>query len=296
MDHGKCSCVILNYNDAETTVQLVKRICSYNCLRNILVVDNCSTDNSWEKLDGVRHLEKVITLRTERNGGYGYGNQYGIRYAYEVLGETAVLIANPDVTFSEECLIACLDELCRSEDVAVVSPLQRNAKGQLIPQFAWNLNTGLRHLLSCEVFLRHSLFPLPCVKEDLSANRVSVDCVPGSLLLVDAEKFLQSGGYHREMFLYWEETLLGYRMKRLGWKTVLLPQNHYYHHHSVSIGKSIPQIVKQRQIQHESLLICLKEVWGYGKIRLYLARRFLRWCLLEEKILAKIKRMLSWRN
>ena len=51
MEHGKCACVILNFNDAETTAALVKRIQSYDCIRSVLVVDNCSTDDSLEKLN-----------------------------------------------------------------------------------------------------------------------------------------------------------------------------------------------------------------------------------------------------
>ena len=296
MEHGKCACVILNFNDAETTAALVKRIQSYDCIRSVLVVDNCSTDDSLEKLNELEDRNKIVVLKTEYNGGYGYGNNFGVRYAYEVLGERNVLIINPDVTFSESCLIACLDELRREEEIAVVSPVQYDSNGNPVPQFAWNLGSGLRHLASCEVFLRHTLFPLPCVKADMSADRAFVDCVPGSYLLVDAEKFLLSGGYHPDMFLYWEETLLGHRIKRSGGKTVLLPRQAYYHRHAVSVNKSVPQTVVQRQIQHNSLLICLREVWGYGKIRLTLARWFLKLCLAEEKVLAKCKLMISGRS
>ncbi len=44
------SCVILNYNDAETTEKLVKQIVDYKVLHQIIVVDNASTDNSLERL------------------------------------------------------------------------------------------------------------------------------------------------------------------------------------------------------------------------------------------------------
>ena len=40
----RLSCVILNYNDAETTEKLVKQIADYNVLHQIIVVDNASTD------------------------------------------------------------------------------------------------------------------------------------------------------------------------------------------------------------------------------------------------------------
>lgn len=296
VDVGQCSCVILNFNDADTVVRLVRRIHGYQCLKYILVVDNCSTDDSWDHLNTELEMEKVVCLRTQYNGGYGYGNNFGVRYSFEVLGEKAVLIVNPDVEFSEDCLVACLEELQNGEDVAVVSPLQLDSTGNVVRQFAWDLGSGLRLLLSCEFFLRHTFFPLPRANVHMETGRAIVDCVPGSFLLVDAEKFLLSGGYDHEMFLYWEETILGYRIRRMGWKTVLLPRQKYYHHHSVSVHKTIPQIVSQRRLQYNSLLVCLKEVWGYGQIRLRLARLFLDWCLLEEKVLAKLKLMNSGRG
>ena len=193
MECRKCVCVILNYNDAETTVSLVEQIRGYDCLSHILVVDNCSTDDSWEKLKAISYTDKVIALRTDHNGGYGYGNNFGVRYAHDVLGARQVLIVNPDVIFSEECVLACLDELRLTDDAAIVSPMQLNTDGSLVRQFAWNLDSGFRHLLSCEFVLRHTILPLPRAKVDLMADAVYVDCVPGSFLLVDSEKFIQCG-------------------------------------------------------------------------------------------------------
>ena len=289
MDKLMCSCVILNYNDAETTINLVNKIQAYTCLRHIIVVDNCSSDDSWDALNAIRGYDKVVTINTVKNGGYGYGNNYGVRYAFDILKEKNVLIVNPDVEFSEQCLRECIYALNRSPDRGVISPVQLDIHGNRVRQYAWNLDSGLRTILPSEFVMRHTLFPLPHADADFSKAEVPVDCVPGSFLLVDAEKFLQVGGYHEEMFLYYEEMMLGSRMKKAGWKTVLLPQQSYLHMHSISVSKSIPKVVNQRRIRHESLLVYLKEVCGYGPVRYFLAGAFLKLCLLEEKILALIK-------
>lgn len=42
--------VILNYNDAQTTIKLTESWKNSNAIRNIIIVDNCSTDDSWENL------------------------------------------------------------------------------------------------------------------------------------------------------------------------------------------------------------------------------------------------------
>ena len=54
------ACVILNYNDADTTISLVRKIGDYKNIEHIIVVDNCSTDHSLEKLEKITD-EKVDT-------------------------------------------------------------------------------------------------------------------------------------------------------------------------------------------------------------------------------------------
>ena len=103
-NNSRTSCVILNYNDSGTTVEQVRRICGYPSLDDIVVVDNASGEDSWEELKtSVEHMENVHLSRAERNGGYGAGNNIGVRYSLEKLGARYVLIANPDTVFSDVC-------------------------------------------------------------------------------------------------------------------------------------------------------------------------------------------------
>ena len=103
----KINCVILNYNDAGTVENLVRRIKDYRCVDRIVVVDNASTDDSWQRLQELAASagNKVTVIHAEKNGGYGAGNNLGIRYAVERNKATHVLIANPDVFFTESCVL-----------------------------------------------------------------------------------------------------------------------------------------------------------------------------------------------
>ena len=59
MDRKKrVSCVIVNYNDADTTEKLVRQIFRYRSLDGVVVVDNGSTDGSEGRL---RALAKELT-------------------------------------------------------------------------------------------------------------------------------------------------------------------------------------------------------------------------------------------
>ena len=46
----RINCVILNFNDGETVTRLVHMIHDYDYLEKIVLVDNHSTDDSWEQL------------------------------------------------------------------------------------------------------------------------------------------------------------------------------------------------------------------------------------------------------
>lgn len=90
----RLSCVILNYNDAETTEKLVKQIADYNVLHQIIVVDNASTDDSLERLKKLEAVQpgRLHVLSADHNGGYGSGNNLGVRYVAGQGGATHVLI------------------------------------------------------------------------------------------------------------------------------------------------------------------------------------------------------------
>ena len=59
----RINCVILNFNDGETVARLVHMIHDYDYLEKIVLVDNHSTDDSWEQLQVLKD-EKVELIRT----------------------------------------------------------------------------------------------------------------------------------------------------------------------------------------------------------------------------------------
>ena len=61
----RINCVILNFNDGETVTRLVHMIHDYDYLEKIVLVDNHSTDDSWEQLQVLKD-EKVDLIRTEK--------------------------------------------------------------------------------------------------------------------------------------------------------------------------------------------------------------------------------------
>ena len=74
--NSKIGIVILNYKDSDNTKKLCQLISEYNLIDKIVVVDNLSPDDSFERLIGLKS-DKIDDLQSDKNGGYSYGNNYG---------------------------------------------------------------------------------------------------------------------------------------------------------------------------------------------------------------------------
>lgn len=248
------SCVILNYNDAATTIKLVESIKDYTLVDYIVVVDNCSTDDSWEQLQHYKS-DKIHVIQSSGNGGYGSGNNYGLRYSSEILNADYSIIANPDVQFDEDCVEKFLQTLHDDDSIAVVSARQSNS-----PDCAWKNCTILQYVLATslffEVWLKIRSYPKNYFKDKES---VSVFAVPGSLLMVDLKKMLKYGMYDEEFFLYYEEPILAQKLADAGLKTVLRLDCSYVHNHHVSISKTYRHWSQQHTVLLKSAGLFLKK-------------------------------------
>lgn len=287
----KINCVILNYNDVNTTMGLVREICGYQTLDRIVVVDNASTDDSWEKLTALGgELENVDVLRAENNGGYSAGNNLGVRYAVDVNGAGHVLIANPDVHVSESCVEALSRLLGRHQELAAVTALMEDKSFGNVKN-GWKIHGFWGELFSMGPVSRRLFKKFLNYPETYFEGKkaVYVDAVHGSMLMVDGRKFLDAGGYDEGIFLYQEETVLASRLKKLGYKTVLLLNQSYRHEHSVSISKSFKGQIERQKLRNDSVLYYLKHYHAIGPVKELIAKLWFQGILLEIRVAGMLK-------
>ena len=110
--------------------------------------------------------------------------------------------------------------------------MQRDLHGDVVELAAWRIPTKMQ-LVAASSGLLSRIVGRPFYDEAYlgSAPSVEVDCVPGAMLMVDTGHFEAAGGYDEDIFLYCEETVLGIRMKRAGFKTLLITGETYQHLH-----------------------------------------------------------------
>ena len=102
--------MILNYNDASSTLHILKQIKNYSAIDHIVIVDNLSPDGSFQQLKSMAG-DKVDIIQSDKNGGYSYGNNYGAFYLINKYMVDILVIANPDVEFSEAFLIRIVQDM-----------------------------------------------------------------------------------------------------------------------------------------------------------------------------------------
>ena len=254
----KLACIVLNYNDAMNTLKLSKEISTYDSIDDVVIVDNLSTDDSAEQLK-TGAGNKMHFIQTDRNGGYGYGNNFGARYAFSSLQADAAMTVNPDVKFDEDLVKRLKHALVDYENVGVVSAIQLDANGKEITRSAWRIPGKWNYIFSVGMILGR-LIPsfYYSVKELHASALVKVECVAGSLLMLSKQAFEKTGGYDENMFLYCEETTLGCKIKKVGLVSYICSDVQYYHVHGVSITKSIKSTVRQKRIMLQSHHLLLR--------------------------------------
>ena len=276
MSSLKISCIILNYNDAPSTLNLLECIKNYGILDFIVVVDNCSTDDSWEKLIRYKN-EKIHVIKSEKNGGYGSWNNVGLRYSSDVLRADYSIIANPDVLFDEDCIRKFLDSFQEDSSVSVVSAKQSNS-----PDCAWKNCSSLQYILATslffEVWLKIRSYSSSYFKRKKS---VPVFAVPGSLLMVDLKKMLQYGMYDEDFFLYYEEPVLAQKFADVGLKTIMRLDCSYVHNHHVSISKTYRRWSQQHAVLLKSAELFLRKYKKANIIQMAFAKLWFAYTKFE---------------
>ena len=138
----KVAVVVVNYNDVEDTLKYVKTISEYDIINRILVVDNVSTvEGALNKLKTLEN-SKVIVIQSEKNGGYNYGNNFGIKYLKSKKEEyDYYIISNPDIEISEKAIKHCLEVAKKDKKIAVIAPRMFDKDNKPIRRSSWKIRT-----------------------------------------------------------------------------------------------------------------------------------------------------------
>lgn len=234
--------IVLNYRTPELTLRAVEA-----ALREmeglagaITIVDNDSGDGSYETLTRAvqeRGWSRVRVLQSGRNGGYGAGNNFGIRHGLpDGASPDYIYILNSDA-FPEPGAIRVLAEHLQAQPRVGFAGSRLHGEDGVYHQTAFRFPTVFSEFEGAAAtgpisrLLRRYIVALPEPRE-----AQEVDWMAGASLMLRHRAFEEAGGFDERFFLYFEETDLCLRARRAGWLSVYLPESRVMHIGSVSTG------------------------------------------------------------
>ena len=262
--------VIVNYNDYKTTKRLLDNVKDYKILKEIVVVDNKSTDNSLEELRKLKN-KKITIIDSGNNKGYSYALNVGCKYLIDKYKSLNIVISNSDIIIESELDIKDLNSYISAKNV-IVGPtiIQGNDlnRGFKIPSPWQDIKQNIV-FFGKRVLAKELSYPDNYYHKEIS----KVDTVSGCFFMI-ASKHLEEMGYFDEgVFLYYEENIMGIKTKKLGKNIIVANNVDVIHDHSVSIDKSLKRI-KKYDILKTSQEYFEKVYNGANKIELFFLKVF----------------------
>lgn len=266
----KTAIIVLNYNSEKETEEYINKIKEYNILDKIIVVDNMSTTiGAYEILKKLKN-NKIDVIRSERNGGYSYGNNYGIHYL-ESLGEKYdnIIISNADIDIEENAIKECIEVLNSDEKIAVTAPKMYNIEKKPSRRSSWKLRTPKLDMVHStrlmEILFLKKLYDGEYSEEQYKNDRLKVEAIAGSFFAIKYDVLKQINYFDENVFLFYEEDILGHKLKKLGYEILSLNNVNFIHYESQTIKKSLNYFKKMKQL-YKSKMYYQKQ---YNKINLF---------------------------
>lgn len=226
--------VVLNFNDSERCLNVVKSGMENNLFDNYVLVDNGSEKSEIEKLEK-SELKNIILLKNDSNLGYGAGHNVGLRYAVDILKADYVAVIVSDIEYTTDNIKSCMKVLECNSKIGVVTCRMKDIKG-FETEAAWRTPDYMEYILWCYPILRKFIKKSPYTYDDKNLYSC-VDVIRGSFMYFRSEALHESGYFDESVFLYNEENIMSSRLKKAGYKLAIVNNQFYIHNHINRGGK-----------------------------------------------------------
>ncbi len=244
--------IILNYKTADMTLRSVEaaRKAMEGIAGEIIVVDNDSQDGSFEAISkrvqeqGWDQDSRVRTIHSGHNGGFGAGNNVGIRAGLsDGTRPDFVYILNSDAFPAPDAIHLLMGHLEATPEAGFVGSYIHGEDGDphltsfRFPSIASEFESGINFGPVTRLF-KNRIVPIPIPTETRP-----VDWLAGASLMMRQSVLDEIGLFDEHFFLYFEETDLCRRAALAGYRTDYVRPSEVMHIGSVSTGmKSWSQV------------------------------------------------------
>lgn len=222
---------ILNWRSPGDTISCVKAVQGLPGYQpDVVVIDNASGDGSVELIKET--LPDIVVIETEKNLGYAGGHQLAVDYAMQKQFD-AIWILNPDLKLHHNSLIGLL-EAWKDNGPGIYGSISLQAPGDCTIQFA-----GAHELNGTEEVSDYNPWKGRAFTDTPQAQLVrKVSAIEGFSLFAPLEIIRQYGFMDHRYFMYGEETIWCYDLRKKGVPIFIVPVSIVYHKGFGSLGEN----------------------------------------------------------
>lgn len=211
---SKISVIIVTHNGEQYIGACIESLLLSTIEVNIIVVDNCSHDRT--KLIVQEKSNKIELIALDRNYGFGYANNVGIRKAMDLRTEYFFLL-NQDTVVRNDTIEILHKALEKNQEFGLISPLHFAESGQLDDQFS-------KYIIKNNDFKN--------AQHNLNSGQVyEVPFVNAAAWMLKKECIRKVGGFDAELFShYGEDNNYCHRIIYHGFKIGVIPASHITHY------------------------------------------------------------------
>jgi GT2 family glycosyltransferase len=227
------SIIYVNYNTFNLLCNSIDSVLTltYSIRYEIIIVDNSSDDNSCEALLAKYGL-KIKLLPLTSNIGFGRANNEGVHLAK---GRN-IFFLNPDTVLLNNAIKILSDYLDSHHNTGIAGGNLYDCKQDpsysfrhFSPGVFWEFNDLLFSLPEKILFGKNKHF-------NNTLKPVNVAYITGADLMISKSLFEQVGLFSKEYFLYFEETDLAYKIRKLNLRIMNVPDAKVIHLEGESFG------------------------------------------------------------
>ncbi len=209
--------VVLNYNGYLDSKECIESLLSSNHPLSIIVVDNNSSDDSYNKLSEL--FPDLKFIKSEKNLGFAGGMNLGIKFALSKSAHYVILV-NQDIVVTKNFLFPLLEKFKNNQTIGIASPkvLYKNNK-----EIIYCAGGRISKILCTGV----AEFQGKLAKEFGNDDRMT-SLAEGCFLLVKSEVFNKVGLLNEKFFMYLEDVEFSERVLKF-FKIVFVHNSVVYH-------------------------------------------------------------------
>lgn len=264
--------IILHYNVYEETIKCVDSIL-HNIMedKKIIIVDNCSSNNSFEKLlEYYNGNTNVDILKTESNLGFANGNNFGYHYAKKNYEFDFCIVMNNDMEILQKDFITKIYEKYFNDKFDILGPdiystkVKRHQNPQAYKNYTLKELKKFMKILFLRNKFKHVFFLLSSIKNMLIKPKVSGNIEVGNEIegvplhgscYVFSKNFINkhSDCFYNKTFMYQESYILHFLATKNNEKIIYFPEIQVLHHEDVSTDS----VYKKRYSKYTFINKCL---------------------------------------